>query len=398
MHGAFATQHRRIALVVLASALCLGPLLSPVSAVPPAAAAAISALGDRWIEHRVAPGERIAEIAELYGVSSERVMAWNKLDKDRPMIRTGQMLRILTSARSQSRTRASYTVRRGDSWSTLAKRFEVSVARIRDQWNDGDQSLQLGARIVVFRLPSEDEVEPSPIVSAAATPNTIKTAAAQPAPAPIVPIKVAPIVPPMVGAQSLGAPDRGRIVNAAQIPVNEGLYTLRNPEHSWGSSFAIDQLTQGIARFRATGFDREVVIHDMSQQRGGRFRPHHSHQSGRDVDIRLPLKASVAKGTVPVMANQVDWDAAWQLVQALIATDQVRFIFLSRSRQRYLYEAALRAGATKEALSTLIQFPRKARTALVRHSRGHTKHIHVRFKCGPDEHSCIDPGFSDTDA
>jgi murein endopeptidase len=363
------------------------------------------ALGERWIEHRVAPGERIAEIAELYGVASDDVVTWNKLDKDRPMIRTGQMLRIQTSAPSQSRTRASYTVRRGDSWSTLAKRFAVSVGRLRDQWNSGEQELQLGTRIVVFRLPDPNaavEAKAEQLAAAAAPATSIaptassaptSTVAATPAPAAVVkaaPVSVAPIIPAMQGAQSHGRPDRGRILNAAQIPINEGLYTIRRPDHSWGASFTIEQLTRALQRFRETGFDREIVIQDMSRKGGGRFKPHESHQSGRDVDIRLPLKAGVPVGTIPEAASVVDWDATWMLFLSMLSTQQVKFIFLSRTRQKLLYEAALRAGATKEELGTLMQYPRTSRTAVIRHSRGHNKHFHVRFNCSPADTTCVD--------
>jgi len=386
MLGAFAITPRRLALVVVASALCGGPLTAQTHAVPPAAAAAASALGERWIEHRVAPGERIAEIGDYYGVGSSDIIAWNKLDKDRPMIRTGQQLRIMTSAPSQSRERMSYLVRRGDSWATLSKRFAVTISRLRDQWNKGEESLQMGARIVVFRIS-----EPELAVPSTTAPSL--TAIATPVAAVKMPVSVLPMIAPAAGGQSVGRPDRGRIANATQLPINGGLYTVRNPDHSWGSSHAITLLARSIQEFRTTGFSGEVVIQDMSRKNGGRFRPHRSHQSGRDVDIRLPLRSGLTMGTIPTEAHHVDWDATWALMRAMLATDRVRFIFLSRPRQKQLYEAALRAGATKEELEPLLQFPRHSKTAVIRHSRGHTKHFHVRFSCGPDEPACIDPGF-----
>jgi hypothetical protein len=107
----------------------------------------------------------------------------------------------------------------------------------------------------------------------------------------------------------------------------------------------------------------------------------------------LPLKEGIATGTLPESASQVDWDATWAFMRELIATGEVRFIFLSRNRQKPLYEAALRAGADPEELATLLQFPRSGRKTVIRHSRGHVKHFHVRFKCSPEEQSCQDPGF-----
>ncbi len=346
-------------------------------AVPPATAAVGPTLSTaQWIEHRVSPGERISEIAALYAVEPSRILTWNKLDSKRPLIRTGHELRIFTSAPSQSRQRETYVVKRGDSWSSIAKRFETTRERVRDQWNGGQQALQVGDRIAIFR-----RADPEP-----------ETFDSERMPSEVAPSPLLPTIAIPIGAQSMGAPDRGRIANAVQIPTNEALYTLRNLDHSWGSSHAIEQLTLGIQRFRSkSGFQDELVIMDMSQRKGGRFRPHESHQAGRDVDIRLPLRAGVPKGTIPKASSLVDWDATWALVRALISTGQVRFIFLARNRQRALYEAAKRAGMSDDELAPLLQYPRKARTAVVRHARGHVKHIHVRFLCGPLEHACLEP-------
>jgi hypothetical protein len=99
----------------------------------------------------------------------------------------------------------------------------------------------------------------------------------------------------------------------------------------------------------------------------------------------------VAAGTIPVAASLVDWDATWKLVRSLVDTGQVKYVFLARQRQRPLYEAARRAGESSEQLEALIQFPRRSLAAVVRHSAGHIKHIHVRFRCAPDETACVDP-------
>src|SRR5205085_8741066 len=93
-----------------------------------------------------------------------------------------------------------------------------------------------------------------------------------------------------------------------------------------------------------SSFEGQILIEDMSQKDGGRFRPHHSHRSGRDVDIQLPVRKGLPEDLVPSQVNQVDWDATWALVKGLVATGEVRYIFLCRSRQQELYRAAKRAG------------------------------------------------------
>ena len=97
-------------------------------------------------------------------------------------------------------------------------------------------------------------------------------------------------------AFSVGQPARGRLKNGLQLPSNDALYTIRNPDHSWGSSHMIEELQRGLANFRrASGFDRRILIEDMSQHGGGRFGPHKSHRSGRDVDIQLPVAPACAR-------------------------------------------------------------------------------------------------------
>jgi murein endopeptidase len=188
----------------------------------------------------------------------------------------------------------------------------------------------------------------------------------------------------------VGRPNRGRIVNSIALPENKKLYTIRKPEEAFGSSHALHNLQLAIANFRqATGFDRAIVIGAISKKGGGRLRPHSSHQSGRDVDVRLPVDKGV-KGTAAENVSQVDWDATWALVSALVATGEIQYIFLSHSRQKYLYRAAKRAGASKDMLERIIQYPRKSGTnnGIVRHARGHTSHMHIRFTCAANEGRC----------
>jgi murein endopeptidase len=372
----------------VALSLCLTGLALPaqVYAVPPAAAVASAASqlpAAHWVEHRVLLGERLGEIAERYGVSSAAIVRWNKLDEARPRLRAGENLRVRTSLNVRPREKRLYTVRKGDSWGSIAKKFGVDADDLKVHWNPKLRPyLKAGQQMVVW---TEAQLEPEPGDLAGPVPegSALLPAEAQgPMPA-LVP------VPP--SAQSVGSPDRGRLANAMQLPVNTELYAIRNPAQSWASSHTIVSLQQAIAEFRRrTRFPRELVICDISTKSGGRFRPHRSHRSGRDVDLRLPLAQAVREGTVPNHTDQVDWDATWQLVRALVDGGQVRFIFLSTSRQRLLRAAALRAGATPEQLDTLIQYPRQARTAVVRHARGHDEHMHIRFVCGPNESSCIE--------
>lgn len=351
---------------------------APAFAVPGAAIGGGALPKARWIEHQVIPGERLAPIARHYGVTSDNLVRWNKLDEERPLIRVGQKLRVYTAMEPLVRERHVHVVKRGESWSRIASRYGVDARTMRRLWNPKlSKDLRAGQKLVVWVEPEPEPEEEGP--------SEVDTAEV-PSPRPDL-----PIVPVPLSALSIGRPDRGRISRAIQLPVNDALYTIRKPEASFGSSHTVMQLQRGIASFRAaTGFDREIVVADMSRKNGGRFRPHRSHRSGRDVDIRLPLAKGIAKGTIPMNRSDVDWDAAWALMKALIDTGEVHYIFLSRNRQSALLGAAQRAGESEEALTQLIQYPHRSRTAVVRHSRGHIKHFHVRFKCASYETACGD--------
>jgi LysM repeat protein len=424
--------------------LALGLCSVRAHALPPPGAAISASSMPRWTEHAVIPGERLAEIAKRYGVAMDKLLEWNDLDPKKIALRVGQRLRIWTTADVPSRRYRAYKVRSGDSWTSIAKRFHVDADKLRKVWNAGHGELRAGERIDVWvdgepardgdaavakaATPapasfdfdfgadanaalgveqddgedgdeSDDEVDdsedatPAPRARSAAT--FVATVRREPARTIETATRSAdgdlPIVTVPKTALSVGRPSRGRLPHGLQLPENRALYTIRNAAHSWGASHMIEFLQRGIATFRrVTGFDRQLLIADMSHEGGGRFNPHHSHMSGRDVDIQLPTKRGVKLGVIPTQMGLVDWDATWGLVKAMIATGEVKYIFLSRSRQVELYRAAKRAKASEDELARYLQYPHHAPKAIVRHSSGHVKHIHVRFTCAPYETQCSD--------
>jgi murein endopeptidase len=205
---------------------------------------------------------------------------------------------------------------------------------------------------------------------------------------------------------SMGEPQRGRLHASVPLPENPALYVVRRPEYAYGSSHTVFHLQLALAKFREhTPYRGPLIVSDLSKSGGGRLRPHRSHQSGRDVDIWLPLRANkrgvtIRGGSVEAFnpgdfehfcstrPGHIDWDASWQLVKALVRTGQVEGIFLSKSRQRFLRRAALRDGLRGDALDAIIQLRQRTLDAVVRHARGHDKHIHVRFRCADYEASC----------
>ena len=323
-------------------------------------------------------GERLQEIALRYGVSKKSLIRWNKLDPKRPRIRAGQKLKVYTRHPESKRHKIVHVVEKGETWSKIADLHGVDRNHLRKRWNAKaakKKYLKVGQRLTVWVdvVPEESETALDVIKGAKSSETSL------------------PLVAIPGRSQSVGRPNRGRLLRGVRMPENEALYHLRKPEEAWGSSHTLHHLQLAIAHWRQdSGYGNELLIGAISKKGGGRLRPHSSHQSGRDVDIRLPLARNVPKGTRPMSASQVDWRAAWILVKSLADTGEVEYIFLERGRQKYLYRAAKKAGASASELERLIDYPKRSKRsrALVRHERGHVAHIHVRFTCSDKENRC----------
>lgn len=191
---------------------------------------------------------------------------------------------------------------------------------------------------------------------------------------------------------SVGKPNRGHLARSVQLPEAPALYELRRPDEAYGSTHALRHLLNAIGTFHArASYPRPLSIGSISKQGGGKLRPHASHQSGRDVDIRLPVADPDATvHFVPKRGEEIDWPAAWLLVRSILETEQIEYIFLDHERQQRLIEEARRDGATPEQLAAWFQYPnpRGTNNGIIRHAPGHGSHIHVRFTCSDRELRC----------
>lgn len=333
----------------------------------------------KWIKHEVVPGERLDDIALRYDVKRGSLIRWNKLDSDKPQIVAGKSLSIYTKHIPPAQQKIVYAVVKGDTWQKIADAHGVDVDHLRFRWNPKvPRNFKAGQEIIVFIDPLLQPA--SAAIGSLTGAGEVKTVAG----------KVIPVAAIPKGGVSVGKPNKGKLVNGKQLPENDKLYTIRRPEEAFGSSHTLSHLQAALAEFRrATGYDREIVIGAISKKSGGRISPHSSHQSGRDVDIRMPAKKGV-KSSEMDDASDIDWNATWGMIRALVATGEVQYIFMSHSRQKYLYEAAKKAGVKKDELERIIQYPNKAKTnnGIVRHAKGHDVHIHVRFTCASNETKC----------
>ena len=124
----------------------------------------------------------------------------------------------------------------------------------------------------------------------------------------------------------------------------------------------------------------QFSIGDLSVQGGGKLSPHLSHQSGRDVDITYVRDSS----------GKLDVEKNWFLIEYFLKTKKVQYIFVDYALQADFYKFARSKGYSEAELRTLIQYPngKQSYMAIVRHSKGHVSHLHVRFVCASTDVNC----------
>ena len=323
----------------------------------------------RWIEHPTLRRETLDELALRYGVTVESLRGWNDMDANAQLHPSRpRSLRVRARRYPAPREALRYEVVAGDIWAGVARRHGVNDRHLR-AWNvdtvgrslDPGEVLEIWIDPVVFASISSD------------APADARAAMVRP------------------GAHGVGVPQAGSLVAGVQIPPGEG-YWLRYPKSAYGTTYAVRETVAALDQFVATsGHPHPISVGTMSRMRGGEIGHHHSHQTGRDLDIRLPLRPEVPQALTPTK-SRIDWDMSYELVQVFARRESTAVIFLDYQCQRRLRRAAEARGVDEAELDALLQFPRGpgASLGVVRHSPGHDKHIHVRFTCGPDEPSCAD--------
>ncbi|MFV8749179.1 penicillin-insensitive murein endopeptidase [Nannocystaceae bacterium ST9] len=340
----------------------------PVEPLPKHTPGVVKVAKKEWIEHQVIPAETLEDIALRYAVPLPQLVTWNGIGEDDPL-EPGQIIKVKAENPPLAWQQITYSPEKRESWSSLAKRFDVPVDKLR-----------------AYNPTLGEKLSPSDEITIWITPRPLKRREGVTVPT----FEVRP------DAVSIGAPHDGRLENAIQFPENEQLYKRRSPNIMWCGSYMAANLLHAIALFRYTyEFEGEMVVADMSAKNGGHFEPHKSHQAGRDVDIWLPTLKGVYKRDHLEKERkpfwwEADWFALYGFIKALHETGSVHAVFLDWNLQEKVYEAAKLMGASDEELEQMITWPRpqSSRTALLQHSDGHIRHIHVRFKCGPADVDC----------
>jgi len=197
---------------------------------------------------------------------------------------------------------------------------------------------------------------------------------------------------------SVGYPNRGLLRFGQRINDHKDFTVKVGSQDSRHGTGELVRLIERAAHEVAFRYPRSrLTVGDLSRPTGGRFRPHVSHQSGRDVDLGFYL---LDRRSTPVnvhlfvrlnnKAMGIQWgnlykfDAArnWALIESLLShsTTDVQHIFVANAIKRRLLQQAVKEGANPEVLM-------RARRVITqpRHGAPHRSHFHVRVYCADDD-------------
>jgi penicillin-insensitive murein endopeptidase len=207
-------------------------------------------------------------------------------------------------------------------------------------------------------------------------------------------------------SQAVGVPHRGSLRDGVQLQPGPGLRLLRRGGTQWGTEELIGLL--GRAAARVDGEEPggpPLVVGDLSRRRGGRLRPHHSHQSGLDADIgyyyedrdahpvavdrflRLSReRCARARAGLRCLAPE----RTFRLLAALLddPVARVQWVLLAFD----LRESILAGGRALRVEPEVLDRVTRA-TAHREGSESHRDHLHVRIYCPADDRPrCQDIG------
>jgi penicillin-insensitive murein DD-endopeptidase len=193
------------------------------------------------------------------------------------------------------------------------------------------------------------------------------------------------------GAQSIGAPNAGKLRGAARLKGSRVL-RQRKDAHSWALPELVHLLQSAAGHVAKKHKNAVLLLGDLSGRTGGPLEGHNSHQSGRDADVGFFVMNSKGK---PVnvrhfvafdnsgKGRELPWanfDEArnWTLVESLLTSDKadVHYIFITGGLRAKLLAYAARKKVSKELLTRAAAAMMSGRDADL-----HDDHMHVRIAC-----------------
>jgi hypothetical protein len=185
------------------------------------------------------------------------------------------------------------------------------------------------------------------------------------------------------GASAADAPAPPSVPNQLLVQA-DGLYERWTVERSWGTGLMVDVLTEVSTRMALEYPSAEpLVIGDISRRGGGQIDGHMTHRMGEDADIGIYFRGGRQShgGFVNVDPDELDCDATFGLIRALLDTGTVEYILLDQVLIDRLRSYALAdLGLDPELVASM--FPAEGTATwrmwgYVRHADNHRNHLHI---------------------
>lgn len=180
---------------------------------------------------------------------------------------------------------------------------------------------------------------------------------------------------------TIGTPSQGWLIAGVRLERTDRVWARERS--NWGTVEMVDAIRDAVdAVHEQFPGSPPLAVGDLSRDGGGPFKPHRSHQSGRDADIGYYHKSGARDGLALVSPATLDAARTWTFLAALIEGGNTEMVFIDYRLQKPLYEYARKhGGVPEEKLARIFQFPRGKRArALITHLKGHADHMHVRFR------------------
>ena len=180
------------------------------------------------------------------------------------------------------------------------------------------------------------------------------------------------------------------LIDGVQLQERPDLFLRWHEERSWGRPELVEVINEAAEQvaWRLPHAD-PFVVGDMSQQGGGPLYGHRSHRGGIDADLGLYYGQGQQHlhGFMDLTPAELDPEATWTFIEAMLATGKVDRILLDQGHIRRLRTYVIEAGILSEEEAWRI-FPAAdepelwARDGVVQHVSGHRNHLHLRVLCG----------------
>ena len=288
-------------------------------------------------------GETLAGVARRFGVSMSELAELND-ERDLASIGPGTEIAVGYGERTE------YRVAPGETLLRIARRYGVTATDIA-RWNELSDRRRMrdGTGLVIYAFPH---------------------------------------IPP---SSSIGRPSHGSLQNGVQLRTTR-FWEVHDRSRAFMTRDAVAALQRA---FEAVGArwpgSPRIEVRDASVEHGGPLHGHHSHQSGRDVDLAYYRRA--CSGTCVhhrVSPDDLDAERQWAVLETWLRADVVEYVFIDHALQEPLYRAARAGGATSAELARWFQWPGDAdrHVGIIRHAHGHQDHLHVRFACAEHDREC----------